>query len=72
MSMTGVESSLLSEEVVLEADADKPETLTATVDVEESFRYRIQAGDGRTEWYTVTAIDFPVLSEIRLTVTPPQ
>jgi hypothetical protein len=72
MSMTGLESSLLSEDVVLEADADKPETLTATVDVEESFRYRIQAGDGRTEWYTVTAIDFPVLSEIRMTVTPPQ
>ena len=72
MSMAGVESSLLSENVVLEANADKPETLTATVDVDESFRYRVQAGDGRTEWYTVTAIDFPVLSEIRMTVTPPQ
>lgn len=72
MSMAGVESSLLSEDVVLEASAEKPETLTATVDVDESFRYRVQAGDGRTEWYTVTAIDFPVLSEIRMTVTPPQ
>jgi hypothetical protein len=72
MSMAGVETSLLSENVVLEANADKPETLTATVDVDESFRYRVQAGDGRTEWYTVTAIDFPVLSEIRMTVTPPQ
>ncbi|MFO1002607.1 MAG: hypothetical protein U0936_19940 [Planctomycetaceae bacterium] len=72
MSMAGVESSLMSEDVVLEASTDKPETLTATVDVDESFRYRVQAGDGRTEWFTVTAIDFPVLSEIRMTVTPPQ
>jgi hypothetical protein len=72
MSMAGLESSLLSENVVLEASAEKPETLTTTVDVDESFRYRVQAGDGRTEWYTVTAIDFPVLSEIRMTVTPPK
>lgn len=51
---------------------DQPGMLSAAVDVDESFKYRVQAGDGRTEWHSVTAIDFPALSEIRLTITPPE
>lgn len=47
-------------------------TVRFPVDVDETVRYRIQAGDGRTEWYTLTAIDFPELQDVRLTVTPPK
>lgn len=72
MSISGEQSSLLKEDILLESSVEKPTTLSATVDVDESFRYRVQAGDGRTEWHTVTAIDFPALSEIRMTVTPPK
>ncbi len=61
-----------TEELELVPSAEKPGLLSTVVDVDESFRYRVQAGDGRTEWHTVTAIDFPKLSEVRLTVTPPR
>ena len=71
MSMNPETGSAL-EELELSPVADQPGLLSAAVDVDESFRYRIQAGDGRTEWHTVTAIDYPVLSEIRMTVTPPE
>ena len=56
--------------IVKPAD-DQPGMLSVTVDVDETFTYRVQAGDGRTEWHTVTVIDFPALSEVRLSVTPP-
>lgn len=39
--------------------------------LEDSFRYRWQAGDGRTPWYSVAAIDRPELAEVRLTLTAP-
>ncbi|MEJ7595737.1 MAG: hypothetical protein WKF77_29860 [Planctomycetaceae bacterium] len=71
MAMTPETAVNVSEEVELKPMADKPGMLSATVDVDESFQYRVQAGDGRTEWHSVSAIDFPMLSDIRLTVTPP-
>ena len=67
-----LETGSALEELELKPVADQPEMLSATVDVDESFRYRVQAGDGCTEWHTVTAIDYPALSEIRMTVTPPE
>ena len=60
---------------------DLDEHMTATpingevrfpVDVDETLSYRVQAGDGRTEWYTLTAIDYPELKDVQLTVTPPK
>lgn len=40
--------------------------------VDNSFRYRVSAGDGQTQWHQVTAIDYPELAEVRLTVSPPE
>ena len=73
-------------DLILRRDSlpDQEERLTTTpssstdgsvhfpVDVDETLHYRIQAGDGRTAWHTLTAIDFPELNEVRLTVTPPK
>lgn len=39
--------------------------------VNESFRYQVVAGDGRTDWHTITAIDAPEFEVIRFRVTPP-
>ncbi len=36
-----------------------------------SFRYRAQAGDGRTAWRQVTAIDRPALAEVRCVLEGP-
>lgn len=60
------------EEIELLAEENSPDTFICRLDVDESFRYRVLSGDGRTEWHTVTAIDFPELADINLTVTPPE
>lgn len=60
-----------SKTVVLSADPEAPNTFTYHVSVDESFRYRVRAGDGRTEWHSITAIDAPEIAEVRLTVTAP-
>lgn len=39
--------------------------------VEHSFKYRVRAGDGQTQWHSVTVIDRPTLAEVRLTLTAP-
>ena len=71
MTMTHETAASASEELELKPLPDKPGMLSVAVDVDDSFKYRVQAGDGRTKWHSVTAIDFPMLSDIRLTVTPP-
>lgn len=40
--------------------------------VRESFDYRVSEGDGRTPWHRVTAVDPPVLAEVRFRVAPPE
>jgi len=40
--------------------------------LKRSFRYRVQAGDGRTPWHSITAIDRPALAEVRFTITSPE
>ncbi len=72
MAMTMEKDVNSSDDLELKPIADQPGMLSVAVDVDESFKYRVQAGDGRTEWHSVTAIDFPMLSDIRLTVTPPE
>ena len=72
MAMTMEQEVNPSDDLELKPVADQPGMLSVAVDVDESFKYRVQAGDGRTEWHSVTAIDFPMLSDIRLTVTPPK
>lgn len=61
-----------SNTITLAADPDSPQTFTHYVDVDESFRYRVRAGDGQTRWHSITAIDPPEISEVRLTVTAPE
>ena len=43
----------------------------AVASVKESFQYRIRAGDDRTDWFTVEAVERPTIAEIRFCVTPP-
>ncbi|MBC8351693.1 MAG: hypothetical protein H8E66_06870 [Planctomycetes bacterium] len=57
--------------IVLDADRDAPEKFSHFVAVDESFRYRVSAGDGRTRWHSITAIDPPEISEVHLAVTAP-
>lgn len=60
------------EEIILAPDEEHSDAFICRLDVDESFRYQVYSGDGRTEWYSVTAIDYPELSDVRLKVTPPE
>ena len=60
------------EQIEVTPDAKDPERLVYRLAaLENSFRYRVQAGDGRTPWHAVTAIDRPSLAEVRFTLTAP-
>ncbi len=56
---------------VLSPTDSLPHRFTHSLRVEDSFRYQVRAGDGQTSWHRVTAIDYPELGEIRLTITAP-
>lgn len=68
-SSTDAEVTLTAAPVI--ADASK-NNVTFSVDVDETLSYRVQAGDGRSEWHQIKAIDFPELRDVRLTLTPPK
>ena len=82
--MAGLKRDSVDLIVCHESQPDQEERLAVTpssssdgsivfpIDVDETLHYRIQAGDGRTEWHTLTAIDFPELKDVRLTITPPK
>ena len=55
----------------LPPDQDSDLLFTHIMRADDSFRYRVRAGDDRTEWRTVTVIDYPALAEVQFTVTPP-
>jgi hypothetical protein len=40
--------------------------------VEVPFEYRFRAGDGQTEWYSVSVADRPEIAKLQVTVTPPE
>lgn len=63
--------SFVSEQQELSVSTEQPEAFICNVEVDETFRYRMLAGDGTTQWHTVTAIDFPTMEEVKLTVTSP-
>ena len=44
----------------------------AIEDVSESFQYRVRAGDARTPWLPIAAVDRPRISEVKLKVSPPE
>ena len=60
------------ETIELQSDPERPGqwTYRATA-LEKSFRYRVQAGDGRTPWHVITALDRPALAEIRFSLAAP-
>ncbi|HVW36703.1 MAG TPA: hypothetical protein VHB99_05340, partial [Pirellulales bacterium] len=60
------------ETIELQPDGERPGqwTYRATA-LEKSFRYRLQAGDGRTPWHAITALDRPALAEIRFSLAAP-
>ena len=43
----------------------------AIEDVSDSFQYRVQAGDARTPWLPIAAVDRPRISEVKVKVNPP-
>jgi hypothetical protein len=55
----------------LETDAGQEHAFQYSLRADDSFRYRVRAGDGRTEWRSVTVIDYPALAEVQFTVTSP-
>jgi hypothetical protein len=61
------------EEVVELAPHEEPSGLFTyhVASLDASFRYRVQAGDGRTGWHSVKAVGRPSLADVKLTLTPP-
>ena len=55
----------------MNAHAKRQGAFAFALPVDNSFRYRVSAGDGQTPWHQITAIDYPELAEVRLTVSPP-
>ncbi len=62
----------INETIELERQPESPSTFAYRVAaVEHSFKYRLRAGDGQTQWNSVTVVDRPALAEVRLTLTAP-
>lgn len=59
------------EVLVLPSGDDRRELGHRIRAADESFDYRLLAGDGRTEWQSVTVADRPKLAGVRFQVTPP-
>ena len=58
--------------ITLFAEGDAGDRLTYRVKAaDESFDYRLRAGDGQTDWHRVTVVDRPELSGVRFRVIPP-
>lgn len=56
----------------LQPDPERPGHWTyRAAALEKSFRYRVQAGDGRTPWHAITALDRPALAEVRFSLAAP-
>ncbi|MEZ6125245.1 MAG: hypothetical protein R3C49_19020 [Planctomycetaceae bacterium] len=66
-----VETQYGPEEIEIEADTADPSAFVCRLDVDDTFRYRVTSGDGQTDWHTITAIDFPELSDVSLKIVPP-
>ncbi|QDU38065.1 hypothetical protein Mal4_23850 [Maioricimonas rarisocia] len=61
----------ISDTFLLEPDEEQTDAFIHTMIVDSSFRYRVVSGDGRTDWHTVSAVDYPMLEEVQLTITAP-
>lgn len=59
------------ENVELGADKRIADRFAHRMPADDTFRYRVRAGDGQTEWHTVTVVDYPELAEVRLTIVAP-
>ncbi|QDT12925.1 hypothetical protein [Planctomycetes bacterium K23_9] len=53
------------------ADADDERQFIHSIRADESFRYRMRAGDGQTQWQTLKVIDYPELGEVKFKVVAP-
>jgi hypothetical protein len=59
------------ETVELEVDKKGADRFVHRLQADESFQYRVRAGDGQTGWHTVTVVDYPELAEVRFTIVAP-
>ncbi|MCA8997967.1 MAG: hypothetical protein KDA80_13305 [Planctomycetaceae bacterium] len=55
----------------LQPNEEETSTFVHSLRADNSFRYRVRAGDGQSEWHQVTVIDYPELEEVQFTVVPP-
>ena len=56
----------------VEATADTAGAFILKIDnVQQSFRYRVRAGDARSEWHDATVLPSPSLLDPRFTIEPP-
>ncbi len=60
-------------EHLMTASTEEPRAVRFPISsVRESFSYRIESGDGRTDWQPVTALSRPAITDIQLTVEAPE
>lgn len=59
------------DEIAVAADEEDPQTFLHSFRAESSFRYRVTAGDGETDWKHVRVIDYPQIESIRFTIVSP-
>lgn len=57
---------------VFELKPNATHVCTQSLRAEQSFRYQIQAGDGRAEWNAVHVLKYPEFAEIQLVVAAPE
>jgi hypothetical protein len=60
------------ETVELAVDKKAEDRFVHRMQANETFRYLVRAGDGQTDWHTVTVVDYPELAEVRFTIVSPE
>src|SRR5258708_3457802 len=65
------QEELKQEDLKIPSQADRPAAFVQRLHAEESFQYRVRAGDGQTKWHSVTVVEFPALADVRFTIVPP-
>ncbi|MDB6172687.1 MAG: hypothetical protein JWL59_1998 [Chthoniobacteraceae bacterium] len=66
------QESGIEKQIALPVRTNEPRVFQHTFDdVSDSFQYRIRSGDGQTPWHTITAVERPRISAVKLTIAPP-
>ena len=55
----------------LRPDENNGNRFVHSLRADSPFRYRVSAGDDRTEWHHVSVVDYPSFEFVHFTITPP-